>query len=125
MPRHCINKDIFTDADFMPSYITDRPCPHSATEHTIVTAPALPPIPFPGPSGMNPTSNKSLQEKDCPSPEDARPFLKAQPGQNLQRKRKRKSAILTDTPVKKALRDEQTKAKEKKEIFLKKKGGKL
>ncbi|GBO28496.1 hypothetical protein AVEN_122844-1 [Araneus ventricosus] len=112
-----LNKDIFTDADSMPSYITDRPCPHSTTEHTIVTARALPPIPLPGPSGMNQTSNKSLQENECPSPEDVRPFLKAQPRKNLQRKRKRKSAILTDTPVKKALRDEQTKEKEKKKFL--------
>ncbi|GBM13701.1 hypothetical protein AVEN_105062-1 [Araneus ventricosus] len=118
-----LSKGIFTDADFMPSCITDRPCPPSATEHTIVIAPALPlipTIPLPGPSGMNQTSNKRLQENDCPSPEDVRPFLKAQPRKNLQRKRKRKSATLTDTPFKKALRDEQTKAKEKKSIFWKK-----
>ncbi|GBN39963.1 hypothetical protein AVEN_275080-1 [Araneus ventricosus] len=94
-----LNEDIFTDADFMPSYITDRPCPHSTTEHTIVTAPALPPIPtipLPGPSGMNQTSNKSLQENDCPAPEDVRPFLKAQPRKKFAAKEKKKKICYID-----------------------------
>ncbi|GBN01149.1 hypothetical protein AVEN_166692-1 [Araneus ventricosus] len=65
------------------------------------------------PSGMNQPSNKSLQENYCPSLEDVRPFLKAQ-------SRNSKSAILTDSPVKKALRDEQTKEKEKKKIICRK-----
>lgn len=84
----------------------------------------LPPIstsPFPGPSGINQFSNKSLERNDFPSPDDVRPLLKAEPRKKLQRKRKRNSAILTDTPVKQALQEEQMKAKQKKENLLQKK----
>ena len=58
-----------------------------------------------------------------PSPEEVRPFEKAQPRKltkNKIRNRKRISAILTDTPVKKAMEQEQKAAKEKKTEGFKK-----
>ncbi|XP_063218616.1 uncharacterized protein LOC134528880 [Bacillus rossius redtenbacheri] len=56
-----------------------------------------------------------------PTPEEVRPFEKSEPRKgrpNAAGKRKRVSAIVTDTPVKKALKEEQKRAKEKKEKAL-------
>lgn len=56
----------------------------------------------------------TLTQGVYPSPEQLRPFQKAGPKLDTKKgKKKRKSAILTDTPVKEALRQEQTDANAK------------
>ncbi|XP_039282445.1 uncharacterized protein LOC120350969 [Nilaparvata lugens] len=123
---HPLNRFVFSDADFMPSYVTDRP---ETTSTTNMTTNASGPInilissPRPSTSAQvdllntspsSPRASTSAQ-KDYPTPEELRPFQKAGPrlGTNKGRK-KRKSAILTDTPVKEALRQEQEESKKKK-----------
>lgn len=55
------------------------------------------------------------------SPEQVRPFPKAGPRQQNRRGRKKKqTAILTDTPIKEALKEEKDKAKEKKQPLKRK-----
>ena len=112
------NKHIFTDADFMPSYLTDRPDPSNMPNHSSVlseentnqiSSVVIPATPS--------TSSEIGLQQTFPSPEEVRPFQKAEPrkGKNSN-KRKRTSAILTDTPVKEALQLEQRAAKERNKI---------
>lgn len=134
---HPFNRDIFTEADFLPSYVTDRSSP-PATENcdqlpplepdsflpshqqtTEVTATTLTTVVV-SPSSSHQqsidvivTPSTSGVPPPVVSPEDIRPFPKA--GERKGRKcsrRKRKSAILTDTPVKdeiEALKSSKTK----------------
>ncbi|ROL23530.1 Pogo transposable element with KRAB domain [Anabarilius grahami] len=114
------NRDVFPEDAFAPSYVTDRPNPvptanlvavpdepHPATDNAV-----------PGPSGVSagtgrPTGRHSL------TPEELRPFPKAGPRKvGGAVRRKRKTAILTDTPVKRQL--EEQKAATKKRLFKKK-----
>ncbi|GBM39317.1 hypothetical protein AVEN_257431-1 [Araneus ventricosus] len=81
-------KDIFTNADFMPLYVTVRLDPAFLSESAVVTTAGLLPVstsPLPEPSGINQSSNKTLEENDFPSSLDVKPFLKAEPKKNLQR----------------------------------------
>jgi len=57
--------------------------------------------PVPGPSGLNTNSNQ------IPTPETIRPLPKAAPRTKKITRKTRKSAILTDTPEKNALAEEQ------------------
>ncbi|EZA56054.1 hypothetical protein X777_03879 [Ooceraea biroi] len=108
------NRNIFTPVDFAPAAVTDRPpiasvqddsnnnqnlaiekenVLHNNQTESQVTDPK------PGPSG--------LQKQDNFSPEDIRPFPRA--GLRLQTNRgrkRRKTAILTDTPEKMATEEE-------------------
>lgn len=57
----------------------------------------------------------STSKQTCPTPEELRPFEKAAPRkQTLRGKKKRKSAILTDTPVKNQLKMEKNVSKKRK-----------
>lgn len=104
-----LNPDIFTDADFMPAYFTDRPAPVQTS-----LVPAVP---------ETDTLRQQIQpyveaqaQPTVPSPEVVRPLQKADPRKGATRGRKtRKSAILTDTPVKEELRLEQEISKKRKQ----------
>lgn len=107
------NRDVFPEEAFSPSYVTDRPNPvptanlvavpdelHPATDNAV-----------PGPSGVSagtgrPTGRHSL------TPEELRPFPKAGPRKvGGAVRRKRKTAILTDTPVKRQLEEQKAATK--------------
>lgn len=127
------NRNIFTAVDFAPSVVTDRPSPvseryqESSNSHVVtsaspdtvnlnlspetdgptstqgnnsdnVTMIAPAPIePVPGPSGQQASF----------SPESIRPYPKAGPRlQSNRGRKKRKTAILTDTPEKQAIEEE-------------------
>ena len=62
--------------------------------------------------------NQSDPSLNILSPEEVRPFPKAGPRQDVRKARKkRQTAILTDTPIKEALEQEKYKAKEKKRNY--------
>lgn len=123
------NRNIFTESDFMPSYTSDRPQPNTERSESIPTETnATPPsshcnlaIPSTSKEGLGVPSQEMSQAQEnlrpFPTPEEVRPFEKAEPRKgrpNAAGKRKRVSAIVTDTPVKKALQEEQKRAKERK-----------
>ncbi|XP_045463203.1 MFS-type transporter clz9-like [Harmonia axyridis] len=106
-----LNDEVFQDSDFAPSYVTDRPDPTNQDfssnsinsellndmpdldSSTVVTAHVFN-GPVAGPSGLQRDSNDF-------SIETVRPLPKASPRAPSNRKRAKKSAILTDTPEKK------------------------
>ena len=95
------DRNVFTDLDFMPSTVSDRPLastgdptatPVSVGEAHRELRNDLPPA---TPGTSNPVQPVIV------SPEDVRPFAKAAPRDNSRKRRKSgKSAIYTDTPVK-------------------------
>lgn len=114
------NRDVFGDEEFLSSYVTDRPAP--ATDSAALNysngnikhdksagpGPSIIHSPEPGsskrtPAETNPSSSMSL------TPELVRPFPKAtgRKGTANATRKKRGTAILTDTPVKAALQDKQ------------------
>ena len=103
-----LNREIFSELDFSPSVITEQPSPVSQSEtvndaqNSSLDLPATRPTslskPVPGTSTN--TSQMTFE------PERIRPFPQAGPRKPGRRK-KRKSAILTDTPVKSALEAEE------------------
>lgn len=120
------NREVFTDAEFMPSYVTDRPAPPAPTTEN--HSPPCTPTPAafnqvdPVPSTSNqfemspstPTPSTSTQPF-YPIPEEVRPLQKAGPRKESNKgRKKRKSAILTDTPIKMALQEEQDMKRKKK-----------
>lgn len=117
--------EIFTDADFMPAYVTDRPAPSNPpTEAPINAVPEIvdethppsesePEIESDHPRPSTSTAPDPLNE--IPLPETLRPYQKAEPRKETRRgRKKRKSAILTDSPVKSQLRQEKVEAKKRK-----------
>lgn len=141
------NRDIFTDLDFLPSYVTDRPEPnrpnspihepveglasteetptsarHDAEETRNINVPTAPRLQCccvnEGASTLQETGLVNLtanRPSPAVSPQDVRPFPKAEPrkGKTGGRK-KRYSAILTDTPEKQKIEEEKRLATEKK-----------
>lgn len=105
------NREIFQESDFAPSLVTDRPLPPSS----------LPP-PTESPSSLDASPRPSTSTQSF-TPETVRPHPKAGPRQESAKGRKRRStAILTDTPVKQALEEEKNKSvqrKAKKQIQVK------
>lgn len=156
------NCDIFTEADFLPSYVTDRPAPEetTATEEAAtfleIDPPTTPPLITLETSEVNvyeevevetdksrcenETSSGLLFSNDTPStsgltfvkkltkpvltPEDILPLPKAKERKaTKQNRRKFKSVILTDTPIKDELEAwKNSKAKQvKRKVFSEKK----
>lgn len=141
------NREIFTDIDFMPSYVTDRPAPVPPTLAPVPTTPAsVPTTPAETDSNVGEEINISVEIPDNTiaefpinygastskasvtdrptnkpnitlSPHDIRPFRKAEARKDSNKgRKKRSSAILTDTPEKKKLEEEKLNAaKNKKE----------
>ncbi|XP_068990461.1 uncharacterized protein [Neodiprion pinetum] len=125
-----LNKNIFKDEDFAQCYVTDRPLIESrelpnSTHRTVEEN-----EPQPGPSNVHNAGQSSLTEVvEHPivdlhgkktvdntvifSPEAVRPLPKAPPRQGNSKRRIRKSAVLTDTPEKNALAEEQSKKRKK------------
>lgn len=115
------NKDIFTDEDFLPSSVTDRPFVANVEDgvtENVSTSVNLQTANLENADILSQPSTSGAQisaiQKCLPthhiSPEHIRPFPKAGPRKLTRRRNVRVSAILTDTPVKYALEAE---AKEK------------
>ncbi|KAI7796638.1 hypothetical protein IRJ41_003050 [Triplophysa rosa] len=89
---------------------------------------ALPSMPsYASATTSSPLPSNAIADSGLPTPEDFRPYPKAGPRKPASKGRKRrKSAILTDTPVKQQLEKEKNKAESSKKLFQKKgkqKGG--
>ncbi|KAF2887902.1 hypothetical protein ILUMI_18271, partial [Ignelater luminosus] len=98
------NSDIFTEEDFLFAFVTDRPAsPHQSIAST------------------SRNLDKELSSSGLPlvvdavvSPEEIRPYSKAPPRKGARNIKKKRSAILTDTPTKKALEEVAAKRNDKK-----------
>jgi hypothetical protein len=89
------NEDIFEDHEFLSSFVTDRPNPQEIDDHL-------------KPSGCNiqPLVPNIIEKPKIQTPEEVRPFPKAEVRKLASRRRKGSSKILTDSLVKKSLEDE-------------------
>lgn len=106
------NADIFTDYEFAPSFVSDRPNPILPTEIRATSDPVIPTLSLPS------TSNERISTSGSQfSPEVVRPFPKVGPRKHSGRGRKqRRSAVLTDTPVKIAIENEKRKSFKNKNV---------
>lgn len=103
-----LNPNIFVDSDFAPAFVTDRPEPTVVSEQPSTST----------------TDDVRTEELEVPrpatpkafSPEAVRPLPKAAPRliTNNRGKKRRKTAILTDTPEKQALEIEEKLRNDKK-----------
>ncbi len=141
------NRNVFTDDEFLPADVTDRPPPPEQEATGVRDAPTLgdtagvrdaatigdaagirgaatlgdtagvrdePTLGDAAGVRDAPTLGESPCRKQPRTPEDVRPFTKAPPRKTNQRGKKRgRSMILTDTPVKNALEAEAAKRKTK------------
>lgn len=122
------NPNIFQDADFAPSFVTDRPLlqtgegpPNAAIGPIPGTSNA---VPEPAPDVSNAANDNvgSSVPNVAFSPEIIRPLPKAPPRKTNAPKRKtRKSAVLTDSPEKDALAAEQSNRMKRQKIDKNKK----
>lgn len=118
------NKDIFPEQEFLPSYSTDRPENVSNESSKVRIVDNNEKEPVAGPSRVNnlqesslnrpseneiPTLNSETIETTSPiTPLKLKPLPKAQQSKTTRSSRNRRSTtILTDSPVRKALREEQ------------------
>lgn len=109
------NPDVFGEDDYLAAYVTDRPDPNVP-----VQAPATPSNPTPSTSTGESTSRVVATRKTTVTPQEVRPHPKAPPRVSTNTRRKRKTLVLTDTPVKEQLQSElnakSTKPKRKKRL---------
>ncbi|XP_050309704.1 uncharacterized protein LOC126745759 isoform X1 [Anthonomus grandis grandis] len=114
------NRDIFSDTDFAPSYVTDRPVPESISQPPSIedisasTSQTIAPE-TPDDNAIPSTSTGVF------SSEGLRPLPKAGPRKTQNQRKKRACAILTDTSEKEALAEEQRKMKSSGKVDKKKK----
>lgn len=136
-----LNSKIFTDDDFLTSYVTDRPDPTPSEDTTPenlrpktpelsisrIDAPRSPDVqPTPTDSLIKDITSSehliqpSTSQQIIVSPQIVRPFLKSGPRKNLKSNtRKMTSAIITDTPEKNKIEEKETKSKTKKNVIKK------
>lgn len=108
------NRNVFSEIDYLGAKVTDRPIPDSDSkfencsstsntdkvlENTANHADSLPSIPVADPTQKPPV-------KEIVKPQEIRPFPRAAPRKNTSKNRKRKSEILTNTPIKDAICEE-------------------
>ncbi|KAJ8949417.1 hypothetical protein NQ318_007517 [Aromia moschata] len=120
------NRDVFDDADFAPSYVTDRDDPttqpnvESGESTCVVSTVAMSNSVLGGGSSLStlPVATTTTENNALPStsgvqttfsPEMLRPLPKAGPRQLKNRRKKRTCAVLTETPERNALAEEQSK----------------
>ncbi|CAH1961297.1 unnamed protein product [Acanthoscelides obtectus] len=119
------NREIFQDDEFLPSEVTDRPKPEN-----INTSMEISPEPefnrenqrTPQPSTSSACSLSLDKSVDLLStgthitPRELKPYPKAMPRKSKVGRKKRVSAILTDTPIKSALEEEERTRQRKKNV---------
>ncbi|XP_047135156.1 uncharacterized protein LOC124812472 [Hydra vulgaris] len=133
-----LNVNIFGEHDFMPAYTTDRPPPKQdcAVESTVLNISNVMDVDFTisendmlnagcskdikprqdiSYSSSNDEHSASTESTVVLSPEDLRPFTKAEPRKRVRaNKRSRTTSILTDSPNMSVLKIEKESAKKKK-----------
>jgi hypothetical protein len=100
------NPDVFGEDEFLPSKVTDRPPPADVNTDQASTSKV---VSTPIPTCSDPT------EEAVPgniTPEDIRPYPKASARKSTQKRKKGKTLILTDTPIKERLALEKAAKKE-------------
>jgi hypothetical protein len=104
------NRDIFTDDDFLPCAVTDRPLQDSQnltrTSECHTSDPYADISNQPSASGLKTGPSASQRNGRHVSPVEIRPFPKAEASKERQKRKPRVSAVLTDIPVKAALEAE-------------------
>ena len=139
-----LDRNIFTDDDYLPSDVTDRPLPddqrpssmetsettHNAIEENSIFEDTIETVPES--SSENPTKSVSGPSKNplesvpgpactgIPTPEDIRPFNKASTRKKKNGRRCGKTKILTDTLVRSEIAEKAAKKKEGKKGAKKK-----
>jgi hypothetical protein len=104
------NRDIFTDEDFLPSDVTDRPLQDTLnltrTSECHISSSYLDISNQPSTSVLKtgPSTSQSNQHHVCPV--EIRPFPKAEARKETRKRKPRVSAVLTDIPVNAALEAE-------------------
>ena len=119
------NANIFSEDEFSPSFVTDRPDPETVElekdhpEHARMSNTEPNPTPSASTSqaesepGIRNKENELVDLTDIFSPE-IRPYPKGRPRKITKtNRRKRKTVVLTDTPEKNALQEQQNKATKK------------
>lgn len=133
-----LNTRIFTDADFLPSDLTDRPDPANITptelihEEAETVAPANVPVLHSTPTTSAQSASASItltpQSANQPkivTPSDILPIPKAQPRANKRKGRKRKRAtVWTNTPEKQLLEQDLAERQQKLKSIMQKKARK-
>lgn len=124
------NRNVFTDVDFLPAFVTDRPEPEQESEidqqlkearRSELSDAMLTNQPSTSSSGVNRESahlestTPALNSSFIISPKEVLPFPKAGARKKTTKGRKKlKSAIITDTPIKTSLEGELLAREEKK-----------
>lgn len=112
------NSNIFTDQDFMSSYVTDRPLPIQQSAEDDSPGPSRPTLTDGNMENAEPPP-EDLQTK-IKSPEQIWPYPKVGERKTTRGRKKGKSTVLTDTPVKQQLEDA-AKARAAKQLSTKRK----
>lgn len=117
------NPDVFSEDEFLPSSVTDRPIEHTEpAESSDMPTTVQTPIPVRLPPVNSGASTSHCIVTKKMTPQELRPFAKAQPRKATQNRKRVKSMVLTDTPVKDQLEQEQsakaTKIKRPKKIQM-------
>lgn len=120
------NAKVFAEDEFSPSFVTDRPEPETIDlekvhpEQAVMSSTERNPTPCASTSEAEPEPGPSSKYNEIIgpikvfSPEIVRPYPKAGPRKAPKtNRRKRKAAILTDTPEKNALEEQQNKTTKK------------
>ena len=102
------NSNIFTDENFLPSAVTDRPCEGNEQKITVleVLASNSGVSSHSSTSSLNAGPSTSEGNDHHVSPVDIRDFPKAGARKETRKRKSSLSAIITDTPVKAALESE-------------------
>jgi hypothetical protein len=104
------NRDIFTDENFLPSAVTDRPLQDTEnltrTSECHISNSYLDISYQPSTSGLKTGPSTSQGNLHHVSSVEIRPFPKAEAVKETRKRKPRVSAVLTDTPVKAALEAE-------------------
>ncbi|KAJ8967720.1 hypothetical protein NQ314_002666 [Rhamnusium bicolor] len=127
------NRLIFSESEFIPSTVTDRPSPNAPTPDQSIPSAQTPEKKAQKADLTSKLDKSGMQTFNEPGPstlscvisplEILRPFPKAPPRKPKKATRKKRStAILTDTPVKDALEEEKAASKRKLALKTNKKG---
>ncbi|ELU07536.1 hypothetical protein CAPTEDRAFT_188040 [Capitella teleta] len=105
---HPFDENIFTEEDFLGSFVTDRPMtsavadtpdPLPVEQASVSSTEVNQAHPSPTPAATNTPPPLTVQQEGVTPPEEIRPFPKAPPRKTQGGRKKGKTAILTSTPV--------------------------
>jgi hypothetical protein len=109
---HPFDENIFTEEDFLGSFVTDRPMtsavadtpdPLPVEQASVSSTEVNQAHPSPTPAATNTPPSLTVQQERVTPPEEIRPFPKAPPRKTQGGRKKGKTAILTSTPAREEL----------------------